>query len=133
MVKAYKDRIVAGIGNGRDERMARRGVDIIMGAARFLSAHEIVVGDVRFQAGNFIIATGSAPAVPPVPGLEEAGYLTNATALELDRVPERLVVIGGGPVGVEFTQVFSAFGSKVHIIEMADRIVVGEDRISRGN
>ncbi len=131
-VKAWKDRLIAGIGAGRDERMEKRGVEVVKGTARFLSAGEIAVGDIRFRAANFIIATGSEPAAPPVPGLEEAGYLTNATALQLDCVPERLAVIGGGPVGVEFTQIFSAFGAVVTIIEMADRIVSGEDEdISR--
>ncbi len=127
-VKAYKDRLIGGIGTGRDERMEKRGVEVIKGTARFLSPHELEVGDVRFETRNVIIATGSKPAVPPVPGLQDAGYLTNASALELDHVPERLAVIGGGPVGVEFTQIFSAFGAAVHIIEMGDRIVSGEDK-----
>jgi dihydrolipoamide dehydrogenase len=126
-VKAFKDRIIAGIGKGRDERMSKRGVTILKGTARFVSPHEIMVNDERIKADKVIIATGSVPMVPPVPGLDEAGYITNIGALELDHVPARLAIIGGGPVGVEFTEIFSAFGSKVHIFEMADRIVAMED------
>jgi len=126
-VKAFKDRIIGGIGDGRDQGMTRRGVTVFKGTARFVSSHEVVVNDERIKADDIIIATGSGPMVPPVPGLREAGYITNIGALEMDHVPERLAVIGGGPVGVEFTQIFAAFGSKVRIFEMADRIVAVED------
>jgi pyruvate/2-oxoglutarate dehydrogenase complex dihydrolipoamide dehydrogenase (E3) component len=67
------------------------------------------------------------PAIPPIPGLKETGYITNVEALDLESVPERLAIIGGGPIGVEFAQIFAAFGSKVHIYEALDRIMVGED------
>lgn len=131
-VKAFKDRIIGGIGGGRDKSMSKRGVTVFKGTAGFISSHQVVVNDERIKADKIIIAAGSAPAVPPIPGIEETGYITNIGALELDYVPERMAVIGGGPVGVEFTQVFSAFGSKVHIVEMADRIVSVEDEdISR--
>lgn len=126
-VKAFKDRIVGGIGGGRAESMSRRGVRVLEGEAEFVSPHEILIGEERVRAERFIVATGSDPSVPPVPGLEEAGYITNIEALELEKVPGRLAVIGGGPVGVEFAQIFSAFGARIHIFEMADRIVGGED------
>ena len=126
-VKAFKDRIVAGIGTGRDERWVKSGIRLFKGNARFVSSHEVTVGDEVIKADKIIITTGSMPAVPPIPGLKETGYITNIGALELESVPERLAIIGGGPIGVEFAQIFAAFGSKVHIYEALDRIMMGED------
>lgn len=126
-VKAFKDRIVSGIGTGRDERWVKSGVRLFRGNARFVSPHEVAVDDEVVRADKIIIATGSMPAAPPIPGLKETGYITNIEALDLQRVPERLAIIGGGPIGVEFAQVFAAFGSQVHIYEALDRILIGED------
>ncbi len=126
-VKAFKDRIIAGIGTGRDERWIKAGIKLFRGDGRFVSPHEVAVGDEIIKADKIIIVTGSMPAVPPIPGLKETGYITNIEALELESVPERLAIIGGGPIGVEFAQIFSAFGAKVHIYEALDRILIGED------
>jgi pyruvate/2-oxoglutarate dehydrogenase complex dihydrolipoamide dehydrogenase (E3) component len=126
-VRAFKDRIIAGIGSGRDERWLKSGIQLFRGNARFTSPHEVRVGDEVIKADKILIATGSMPAVPPIPGLKEAGYIINIEALELEQVPERLAVIGGGPIGVEFAQIFAAFGSKVHIYEALNRILIGED------
>ncbi len=126
-VKAFKDRLIRGLGEGRDTKMEGRGVTVLKGEARFVSPHEVAIGNESVTADRIIIATGTTAAVPPIPGLEEAGYLTNPGALALERVPEKLAVIGGGPVGLEFTQIFSAFGAAVHIYELADRIAGPED------
>lgn len=126
-VKAFKDRIVAGIATGRDERWVKSGIRLFKGNARFISAHEVAVADEVVRADKIIVTTGSQPAVPPIPGLKETGYITNIEALELEQVPERLAIIGGGPIGVEFAQIFAAFGSRVHIYEALDRILIGED------
>jgi len=126
-VKAFKDRIVSGIGTGRDERWVKSGVRLFRGTARFASPHEVTVDDEVVRADKIIIATGSMPAIPPIPGLKETGYITNIEALDLQHVPARLAIIGGGPIGVEFAQVFAAFGSKVNIYEALDRILIGED------
>lgn len=131
-VKAFKDSIISGIGTGRDQRWIKSGIMLFRGKARFQSPHEVAVADEVVKADRIIIATGSMPAVPPIPGLKETGHITNVEALELERVPERLAIIGGGPIGVEFAQVFAAFGSRVHIYEALDRILIGEDEeISR--
>ena len=127
-VKEFKDRIISEISEGRDERMSKKGAVVIKGTARFTSPHEVIVGEKKFKAEKIIIATGSEPAAPPIRGLEEAGYLTNISALELDHAPKRLAVIGGGPVGIEFTQILSSFGSSIRIYEMEDRILTGEDK-----
>jgi dihydrolipoamide dehydrogenase len=126
-VKAFKDRIISGIATGRDERWTRQGIQLFRGNASFLSPNEVKVADEVIEADRIIITTGSMAAVPPIPGLKETGYITNVEALELERVPERLAIIGGGPVGVEFAQVFAAFGSRVTIYEALDRILIGED------
>lgn len=126
-VKAFKDRIIAGIGSGRDERWVKRGVQLFRGNARFKSPNEVAVGDELISADKIIITTGSSPVIPPIPGLTEARPLTNIEALEMEKVPERLVIIGGGAVGVEFAQIFSAFGTQVHIVEMMSHILAAED------
>jgi len=127
-VKAFKDRIISGIATGRDERWTRQGIQLFRGSARFISPNEVKVADEVVRADKIIVTTGSMPAIPPIPGLKETGYITNIEALELESVPERLAIIGGGPIGVEFAQIFAAFGSKVHIYEALDRILIGEDQ-----
>lgn len=126
-VKAFKDRIISGIATGRDERWTRQGIQLFRGNASFVSPNEVKVADEVIKADKIIITTGSMPAVPPIPGLKETGYITNIEALELERVPERLAIIGGGPIGVEFAQLFTAFGSRVTIYEALDRVLIGED------
>jgi dihydrolipoamide dehydrogenase len=126
-VKAFKDRIILGIATGRDERWTRQGIQLFRGNASFVSPNEVKVADEVIKAGKIIITTGSMPAVPPIPGLKETGYITNVEALELENPPERLAIIGGGPIGVEFAQAFAAFGSRVTIYEALDRILIGED------
>ncbi|MFC2041952.1 dihydrolipoyl dehydrogenase family protein [Chloroflexota bacterium] len=126
-VKAFKDKIISGIAAGRDERWTKQGIQLFRGNARFISPNEVKVGDEVVKANKIIVTTGSIPAVPPIPGLKEAGYITNVGALDLEKVPEKLAIIGGGPIGMEFAQVFAAFGSRVHIYEALDRILIGED------
>lgn len=126
-VKTYKDKIVADMSRGSDKRLAKEGLKLFKGSARFVSPHEVAVADEIIKANKVIIATGSIPAVPPIPGLKEAGYITNVEALELEQVPQRLAIIGGGAVGVEFAQIFSAFGANVHIYEALDKVLFAED------
>lgn len=131
-VKEHKDEIVASIGTGRDERLINAGVAVYSGEAGFVSPNEVTVADEVIRAARIIIATGSVPSAPRIPGLAETGFITNIEAMDLTRVPERLAIIGGGPVGVEFAQVFSTFGSQVHIYEALPRVLAGEDEdISR--
>lgn len=126
-VKDFKDRIISGIAEGRDERVQASGLRLFKGTGRFISPHEVAGNNEIIKADKIVIACGSEPAVPPIPGLKEATYITNIEALELDRVPERLAIIGGGPIGVEFAQIFNAFGAKVRIYEVLDRLLINED------
>jgi mercuric reductase len=89
------------------------GFTICPGHAQFVDAETVECGGERIRAGRYIIATGAAPAGPPIPGLKDAGYLTSTTALELREPPKRLAVLGAGPVGLEMGQLFMRLGSDV--------------------
>jgi pyruvate/2-oxoglutarate dehydrogenase complex dihydrolipoamide dehydrogenase (E3) component len=109
------------------ERFRAYGCDVRFGKATFVSPHELAVEGEIIRARRFVVATGSTPAVPPIPGLEEAGYDTNETIFQRRQLPERLAVLGGGPIGVELAQAFARLGSRVTIIEMADRLLAMND------
>ncbi|MDV6013604.1 mercury(II) reductase [Haloechinothrix sp. LS1_15] len=106
---------------------AEYGWQVLSGTARFLPdpAIEVTRPDgetTTLDAEHYLIATGSAPALPPVPGLAEAGYLTSAGALALDTVPESLIVLGGSAVGLEHAQLWSRLGARVTVVELASRL-----------
>ncbi len=109
------------------ERFRAMGVDVVEGAARFVSPREIEVNGRRLHARRFVIATGSRAAVPPIPGLEEAGYFTHAEAFDRATIPSSLAVVGGGPIGVELAQAFRRLGSEVTVVELLDRLMVREE------
>lgn len=92
------------------------GFTICKGLAEFVDAETIECGGERIHAAKYLVATGASPAVPPIPGLKEAGYLTSTTALELREPPKRLAVLGAGPVGLEMGQLFMRLGSAVTFI-----------------
>ena len=114
------------------ERFTGLGVDCVKGYARFVDPWTIEIDGARqLTAKSFIIATGAAPFIPPLPGVEDSGYLTSETLWDVmaDRptAPNRLVILGGGPIGCELAQAFQRLGSKVTIVEMADRLLLKED------
>lgn len=109
------------------ERFRGYGVDVRFGEARFLNQGEVEVKGERLAARRFAIATGSRPAVPPVSGLAEAGYLTNENVFSQRELPRRLAVLGGGPIGIELAQAFQRLGSKVTVLEMAPEILPREE------
>jgi pyruvate/2-oxoglutarate dehydrogenase complex dihydrolipoamide dehydrogenase (E3) component len=109
------------------ERFRAMGVDVIEGRARFISPEEADVGGRRVRAKRWILATGSRTAVPPIPGLEAAGYLTHETLWELRALPESLLVLGAGPIGLEMAQAFSRLGSAVTVVDSATRVLERED------
>ncbi|HLZ68994.1 MAG TPA: FAD-dependent oxidoreductase [Dehalococcoidia bacterium] len=127
-VMARKDRIVARIEQTElPETFRREGIDVLLGPARFRTTHKLEIGDQPVTADRFVIATGSRPAVPPIEGLNTAGYLTNVDAVKLQNLPQSLVVLGGGPIGCEFAQMFRRFGVAVTVVEMEDRLLPRED------
>jgi len=125
---AGKDRIVADLRARRYADLAARyGFDVIEGRARFTSPGTVVVDGREIAAGHVLVATGAAPWTPAIPGLPEAGHLTSTTALELTELPESLVVIGGGYIGLELGQLFANLGARVTIVEALPRLAPGEE------
>lgn len=102
------------------ERFESLGVRVVRAAATFVDDRTVAGGDVRVKARKIVIATGSRAAIPAIPGLEAAGYLTNETVFDLTERPRRLIVLGGGPIGVELGQAFRRLGSDVVIIDSTD-------------
>ncbi len=114
------------------ERYRGLGVDVVAGRARIVSpwAVEITGEDgavQRLATRGIVIATGARPFVPPIPGIEEVGYLTSDNLWDLRTLPRRLVVLGGGPIGAELAQAFARLGSEVTQVEMLPRLLVRED------
>jgi pyruvate/2-oxoglutarate dehydrogenase complex dihydrolipoamide dehydrogenase (E3) component len=107
------------------ESLARRGVEVRFGEARFVSPREIAVNGEMLRSRKFVIATGSRPAIPPLEGLRD--YLTNENVFELRKRPEHLLVLGAGPIGVEMAQAFRRLGSRVTLFDLAPRILPRED------
>lgn len=108
--------------------LAAEGIDVIDGRGQLVSSSEVMVGDDRHRANAIILSPGSAPLVPPVDGLAEVGYLTNEEVFDLDAMPDRLAIIGGGPIGMEMAQAFAQLGSAVTVVEGADRVMPRDDR-----
>lgn len=109
------------------ERFRAYGCTVITAPARFVNANEVEADGQRIHGRRFVIATGSRPFIPPIEGLTEAGFVSNKNLFELQRLPPRLVVLGGGPIGVEMAQAFSRLGSKVTVIEQSAGILPRDD------
>ena len=114
------------------ERYTGLGVEVIEGTARLVSPWEVEIvrkngeGE-RLSARSIVIAAGARPFVPPIPGIEQVGYLTSDDVWELRALPHRLLVLGGGPIGCELTQAFARLGAEVTLVEMASRVMIRED------
>ena len=104
--------------NDSVERFEGLGVKVIASPARFTGPREIAADGTRITARRIVIATGSSPAVPPIAGLKDVPYLTNETIFDLGQVPAHLIVIGGGPVGIEIAQAHRHLGARVTVVEM---------------
>src|SRR3546814_14322350 len=101
--------------NDSIERFTALGVQVLQGEARFAGPDSLAVGDRTIYARRFVIATGSQPLIPSIEGLADVPYLTNETVFALDRLPLHLLVIGGGPVGLELAQAFRRLGRRVSL------------------
>ncbi len=106
-----------------EELIGEYGWELLRGEAAFLDEGHLMVGGRTITAGSFLIATGASPAVPPIPGLAEAGYLTSTSALELKELPSSLAVIGSGFVALEMGQLFHHLGSRVTLMQRSPRIL----------
>ncbi len=141
-VQAYVQHIINDMrGGSTDEAQAelkKNGVEVFRGEARFISAHEVVVTSKpekqseptkhTIRAEHIIIATGNETVIPPIDGLQQAGFITNVEAVALPTLPRRLAILGGGAIGIEFAQMFHRFGVDVTVLEHSSSLLAKEDR-----
>lgn len=113
--------------NDDPERFRKMGVDVIFGSGKFRDPNTFEINGRALKGRKFLIATGSSPVTLPIKGLAESGALTNVSILKLTDLPKSLVVLGAGPIGMEFAQVFSRLGSKVTVIEKMGNILAREE------
>jgi dihydrolipoamide dehydrogenase len=109
------------------ERYTELGVECLMGKAHITSPYTVAVNGRTLTTRTIVIAAGAQPLVPPIPGLADIDYLTSENVWDLRTLPERLVVLGGGPIGAELAQAFARMGSQVTVVEMQDRLLLQED------
>ena len=127
-VKARKDAIAGASNQGVTDWLdGMDNVDLIRGHARFVAAHSVEVNGTVIEADRIFINVGGRAAVPPMPGLDTVEYLTNSTVMDIDVLPEHLIIIGGSYVGLEFAQMYRRFGSEVTVVEMGPRLIERED------
>ncbi|HDR8957508.1 FAD-containing oxidoreductase [Burkholderia vietnamiensis] len=127
-VKARKDAIAGRSNHGVEQWV--RGLDhttVLQGHARFEQADTVRVGDALLQAERIFINVGGRAQIPPIPGLDTVPYLTNSTMMDVDFVPEHLVIVGGSYIGLEFGQMYRRFGARVTIVEKGPRLIQRED------
>ncbi|MGO8759214.1 MAG: dihydrolipoyl dehydrogenase [Terracidiphilus sp.] len=122
-----KNRIVATLNKGVQGLLKRAGVDVVQGHARLVSRGVVEVDGKRLEAANILLATGSRPAAPPIPGIRSEHTLDSNTVFDLKSVPETLAIIGGGVIGLEFACFFQEVGTRVAVIEMLPQIAAGAD------
>ncbi|QYZ64574.1 MAG: pyridine nucleotide-disulfide oxidoreductase [Gammaproteobacteria bacterium (ex Lamellibrachia satsuma)] len=109
------------------ERYSELGVDVIQGEAKITSPYVVEVDGREITTRGIVVATGARPFVPPIPGLDQIDYLTSDNLWQLRELPQRLLVLGGGPIGCELSQAFARFSSQVTMVEMAPRLMIRED------
>jgi len=131
-VKSRTDRIVQNSRESLDRMLVNAKCTVVYGHARFISAHEIQVGEEILRGEQLFINVGARAAIPNLPGLRSVDYLTNSSILALTELPTHLVVVGGGAVGVEFAQMFRRFGCEVTLVEMKSSLMHREDAAASG-
>jgi pyruvate/2-oxoglutarate dehydrogenase complex dihydrolipoamide dehydrogenase (E3) component len=114
------------------EVLTDAGYEVVPGEASFVDGTTVRVGERELTAERILVATGSRTAVPPVPGIEAVDWIDHISALELEQVPESLLVVGGGPVGLEFAQIFARFGSRVTIVNHGPQLAARADAEAAG-
>ena len=127
-VKARKDGVVSAWTAATEASLRdTQNCTVYRGHARFASSREVALGGELLSADRIFIDVGGRAAIPPIPGLDQVTYLTNSSILDLDVVPDHLVVVGGSYVGLEFAQMYRRFGSDVTVIEAGPRLIPRED------
>lgn len=127
-IKAWKDIAVHRTGTWQGQKMFEsEGITVIKGEARFISSHEITVDRRHLSAEHFLVATGTHDFIPPIENLDKTGYITFKQAADLTRPPKSIAIVGAGAVGCEYAELFSIFGTKVHLIDITPRLLMKED------
>jgi pyruvate/2-oxoglutarate dehydrogenase complex dihydrolipoamide dehydrogenase (E3) component len=128
----HRDQVTGSLDDSSQaEWLADRDIELVRGRARVTGPGRVEVGDRTVEFARLMVATGSVPTIPPIPGLEDAGYWTNREATSTHEVPGRLIVIGAGPVGCELAQAFGRMGSSVTLVDLSDRLL-GHDHPDAG-
>ncbi|MGE4488890.1 MAG: dihydrolipoyl dehydrogenase [Kiritimatiellales bacterium] len=125
---AWKQEVIETLRGGIAYMMKKNKVTVVNGTAKFIGPRKVQVGEKVYEGENVVIATGSSPFIPPIPGADQLHVMTSTDILSIDKVPGSLVVIGGGVIGIEFASFFSSLGVKVDVIEMLDEIIPFMDR-----
>ena len=130
--KAVRDRIRSVIltiqEHDSEERFCRLGVKVVLGDPRFTDPHAVRVNGHVFTAKNWVVSTGSSPAVPPIPDLAQTPFITNKDLFSLDHLPSSMIILGAGPIAAEMAQAFGRLGSAVTVVQRSSQILSREDR-----
>jgi pyruvate/2-oxoglutarate dehydrogenase complex dihydrolipoamide dehydrogenase (E3) component len=127
-VKARKDAIVRQSSEGVTRWLKEmEGLTVIEGHGRFTAPHRVAVNGTELEAPRIFINVGARAFVPPIPGIDQVDYLTNTSMMDVDFVPEHLIIVGGSYIGLEFGQMYRRFGSRVTIVEQAERLIGRDD------
>jgi pyruvate/2-oxoglutarate dehydrogenase complex dihydrolipoamide dehydrogenase (E3) component len=122
-----RDAVAAIAATETPQTLRAESIDVVLGRARFVAPGRLTVDGQPVTGRRFVIATGAAPLVPPVPGLSEVAYLTNETVFDLPERPDSLAVLGGGAIGCELAQAFARLGTRVTLVEALDRLLAKEE------
>jgi len=125
---SWKTEVIETLRAGIAFMMKKNKVEVVSGEAKFLGQKKVQVGDEIYEGENIVIATGSSPMLPPIPGADQDHVMTSTEILNVEKMPETLTVIGGGVIGIEFASFFSSLGVKVEVIEMLEEIIPFMDR-----
>ena len=127
-VKARKDALVRRSAEGVEKGLRDTpNLEVLQGHARFESSRTVRVGERTLEAASFFIDTGARPRIPEMPGVAEVSYLTSSSMMDVETLPEHLVIVGGSYVSLEFAQMYRRFGSRVTVVEMGPRLIGRED------
>jgi pyruvate/2-oxoglutarate dehydrogenase complex dihydrolipoamide dehydrogenase (E3) component len=110
-----------------EERFCSLGAKVEFGQATFIDDHSVSLNGKEVSARNWVIATGSSAAIPPIEGLNQTPYITNREVFSLERLPDSMVIVGGGPIGIELAQAFTRLGTKVTVVEFLPQILNADD------
>jgi pyruvate/2-oxoglutarate dehydrogenase complex dihydrolipoamide dehydrogenase (E3) component len=110
------------------EALSKSGIEYLQGEASFKDSQTLVVGEREIKGKKYIISTGSSPFIPPIEGLDSVPYLTNESIFELERLPQSLIILGGGSIGVELAQAINRLGCDVQLVEMMPVLISREEK-----